>query len=58
MFSLFMGCIIFLIPLGLWWKLRESAGDWPFMIAAVGVIVFGVGLLFEARRVWLKLELA
>jgi hypothetical protein len=58
MVSLLIGCIIFLIPLALWWNLRESAGDWPFVIAAVGVIVFGVGLLFEARRMWLQLELA
>jgi hypothetical protein len=58
MASLFVGCIIFLIPLALWWNLRESAGDWPFVIAAVGVIAFGVGMLFEARRMWLRLELA
>jgi hypothetical protein len=42
----------------LWWNLRESAGDWLFVIAALCVIAFGAGLLFEARRKWLQLELA
>lgn len=50
-------CLIFVIPIALWWNLRENFGDWPFMIVAAGVVAFGVGLLYEARRMWLQLEL-
>ena len=50
-------CLIFVIPIALWWNLRENFGDWPFLIVAAGVIAFGVALLYEARRTWLNLEL-
>lgn len=50
-------CLIFVIPIALWWNLREKFGDWPFLIVAAGVVAFGVGLICEARRMWMKLEL-
>ena len=51
-------CLIFVIPIALWWNLRENLGDWPFVVVAGGVIAFGAGLLYEARRAWLNLEIA
>ena len=58
MAALIPGCLIFVIPIALWWNLRENLGDWPFVFVAAGVIAFGAGLIYEARRAWLDLELA
>lgn len=57
MVLLIPSCLIFVIPIALWWNLRENFGDWPFLIMAAGVVAFGVGLLYEARRMWMKLEI-
>ena len=51
------GCIIFLIPIALWWNLHEKSGDWPFVIVATVIIGFGMAMIDVARRKWLELEL-
>ncbi len=53
---LFVSCIVFLGPMVAWWNLRETVGDWPFAVAALVVVVLGAGLIYEARRAWLRLE--
>lgn len=54
---LFASCIVFLAPMVSWWNLRESTGDWPFAVVALVVVALGAGLICEARRAWLQLEL-
>lgn len=49
--------MVLIPPTMVCWTMREKAGDWPFVLIAVGFIAIGAWLIRAARRAWLNLEL-
>jgi len=57
MFFAWLGWMVFVAPIALWWNLRDQTGDWPFVLVALFLAAGGRMTFRAAHRAWLNLEL-
>ena len=55
---LWFSWLVLIAPLILWATMHKQWGEMPFIACAIGLVVAGVAVLFDARRAWLNLEFA